>query len=312
MGASRPGGDLPQGSNYPQRRGLFIWLLVLGALVLLGIILFFLLRGCGTPGSEERGAGSSQGGDTTSSGEQNEQASGSGGGGSTAAGEQGAEEDGGEAAATAELAQAQGAGAASRLVDADGNPVGTAAFTEGPNGVGTNVTLEPGQQAVSPGEHGIHIHEKGSISPDFEAAGEHHNPSNAQHGFDNPEGPHEGDLENIFVNDDGSASYTTTDDRITLSGGQNSILDSDGSALVIHESADDYQTDPSGNSGDRIAAGIIRAAATGEATTAGSTTGRPLPSSGGLGLGKPSLLLPAAAMLVGLGVLGFSVLRRRS
>jgi superoxide dismutase, Cu-Zn family len=190
--------------------------------------------------------------------------------------------------------------------------VGTATFTEGPNGVGTNVTLEPGQQAVSPGEHGIHIHEKGSISPDFEAAGEHLNPSNAQHGFDNPQGPHEGDLENIFVNDDGSASYTTTDDRLTLSGGQNSLLDSDGSALVIHESADDYQTDPSGNSGDRVAAGIIRAAATGETTTAGSTTGRPLPSSGGLSLGKPSLLLPATAMIVGLGVLGFSVLRRRS
>ena len=318
MGASRPGGDLPQGSNYPQRRGgLLVWLLVLGALVLLGIILFFLLRGCGTPGSEERGAGS-QGGDTTSS-EQNEQASGNGGGGastasgggSTTAGEQGAKEAGGEAAATAELARAQGAGAAARLVDADGNPVGTATFTEGPDGVGTNVTLQPGQQAVTPGEHGIHIHEKGTISPDFEAAGEHLNPTDAEHGFNNPQGPHEGDLENILVNPDGSASYATTNDRITLSGRENSLLDSDGSALVIHELADDYQTDPSGNSGERVAAGIIRAAASGEATTGGRTTGGPLPGSGGVGLGEPSVLLPAVAMLVGLGMLGFSVLRRR-
>jgi superoxide dismutase, Cu-Zn family len=213
--------------------------------------------------------------------------------------------------ALAGIATAQGApGATAELQDTDGNTVGNATFTEGPNDVTINATLQPGQQAVEPGEHGIHIHEKGSISPDFEAAGEHFNPTNAQHGFNNPQGPHEGDLENLFVNDDGSASYTATDDRITLSGGENSILDSDGSALVIHKSADDYQTDPSGNSGDRVAAGVIRAAATGEATTAGRTTGGPLPSSGGLGLGEPSVLLPAVAMLLGLGVLGFSVLRR--
>ena len=210
------------------------------------------------------------------------------------------------------IATAQDApGAMAELEDTDGNTVGNATFTEGPNGVTINATLQPGQQAVEPGEHGIHIHEKGSISPDFEAAGKHFNPTNAQHGFNNPQGPHEGDLENIFVNDDGSASYTATDDRITLSGGQNSILDSDGSALVIHKSADDYQTDPSGDSGDRVAAGVIRVAATGETTTGGRTTGGPLPGSGGLGIGEPSVLLPAVAMLLGLGVLGFSVLRGR-
>jgi Cu-Zn family superoxide dismutase len=214
--------------------------------------------------------------------------------------------------ALAGIAMAQNTpGATAQLQDKDGNPVGNATFTEGPNGVTINATLQPGQQAVTPGEHGIHIHEKGSITPDFEAAGEHLNPTGASHGFNNPQGPHEGDLENIFVNDDGSASYTTTDERITLSGGQNSLLDSDGSAMVIHESADDYQTDPSGDSGDRVAAGVIRAAATGEATTGGRTTGGPLPGSGGLGLSEPSVLLPAMAMLLGLGVLGFSVLRNR-
>ena len=208
-------------------------------------------------------------------------------------------------------ALAQGAGTATaQLEDTDGNPVGDATFTEGPNGVTVNANLQPGQQGVEPGEHGIHIHETGEISPDFEAAGAHFNPTSAQHGFDNSEGPHGGDLENITVNDDGSAGYTTTNKEITLSGGQNSILDSDGSALVIHQSADDYQTDPSGESGDRVAAGVIRESATGESTVAGGTTSVPLPKSGGLT--TPSgLLLPAAALLVGSGVLAYAILRRR-
>ena len=114
----------------------------------------------------------------------------------------------------------------------------------------------------------------------------------------------------MVVNDDGSASYTTTTDAITLSGGQNSILDSDGSALVIHQSADDYQTDPSGESGDRLAAGVIRESVTGESTAAGGTTSVPLPKSGGLPT-LSGLLLPAAALLVGSGVLAYAILRRR-
>jgi len=207
------------------------------------------------------------------------------------------------------VAGAQGAGAVAQLEDTDGNPIGTAEFVEGPNAITVNVNLLQGQQAATPGEHGIHIHEKGDISPDFEAAGEHFNPTNAQHGFNNPAGPHAGDLEDMFVNDDGSASYTTTNNRVTLSGGQNSLLDSDGSALVIHEKPDDYQTDPSGDSGDRVAAGIIREVATGESTVAGGATSGPLPKSGGSI--TPSVLLPAAALLMGLGVLGFAVLWRR-
>jgi superoxide dismutase, Cu-Zn family len=208
-------------------------------------------------------------------------------------------------------ALAQGAGTATaQLEDNDGNSIGDATFTEGPNGVTINANLQPGQQGVEPGEHGIHIHETGEISPDFEAAGEHFNPTSAQHGFNNSEGPHGGDLENMIVNDDGSASYTTTTDALTLSGGQNSILDSDGSALVIYQSADDYQTDPSGESGDRVAAGVIRESATGESTAAGGTTSAPLPKSGGP-TSLSGLLLPAAALLVGSGVLAYAILRRR-
>ena len=113
-------------------------------------------------------------------------------------------------------------------------------------------------QGLEPGEHGIHIHEKGDITPDFEAAGEHFNPTGAQHGFNNPKGPHAGDLENITVREDKTADYSTATDRVTLaSGKENSLLDEDGSALVIHAKADDYTTDPSGGSGDRVVAGVI-------------------------------------------------------
>jgi superoxide dismutase, Cu-Zn family len=208
------------------------------------------------------------------------------------------------------VALAQGGGTATaELEDPDGNPVGDATFTEGPDGVIINANLRPGQQAVEPGEHGIHIHETGETSPDFEAAGKHFNPTSKQHGFNNSEGPHLGDLENITVNPDGSASYTTTNDQITLYGGENALLDSDGSTLVIHQSADDYQTDPSGESGDRVAAGVIREAATGETTapTGETTTGKTkLPSSGGA-----NILLPAAIGAIAVAVLGLDLLIRR-
>src|SRR5215213_6275727 len=207
------------------------------------------------------------------------------------------------------IAGAQGTNATAQLEDSNGNPVGSAEFVEGPNGLTITVNLQPGQQAVTPGEHGIHIHRVGSITPDFEAAGEHFNPTNAQHGFNNPQGPHGGDLENIIVNEDGSTSYQTIAPLVTLSGGENALLDSDGSALVIHAQADDYETDPSGESGDRVAAGVIREVATGESTAAGGTTSGPLPKSGGP-MPLPALL-PAAALVVGSGILAYAVLRRR-
>jgi superoxide dismutase, Cu-Zn family len=208
-------------------------------------------------------------------------------------------------------ALAQGAGTATaELEDTDGNPVGDATFTEGPDGVTINANLRPGQDVAGPGAHGVHIHETGEISPDFEAAGEHFNPTEAQHGLQNSEGPHGGDLEELTVNEDGSASYTATTDRITLSSGSNSILDSDGSTLIVHAGSDDQETDPTGNSGGRVAAGVIREAATGESTAAGGTTSAPLPKSGGPAT-LSGLLLPAAALLVGSGVLAYAILRRR-
>jgi Cu-Zn family superoxide dismutase len=161
-------------------------------------------------------------------------------------------------------ALAQGSPTATAVLrDSEGNRVGSAQFVEGPNGVTITVNITRG---IEPGVHAIHIHETADLSsPDFKSAGDHFNPTGAEHGFDNPQGPHTGDLENITVAQDGTANYRTVNDRITLSGGPNSILDADGSALVVHAMADDYRTndDPQsgpGMSGDRIAAGVIEAA----------------------------------------------------
>lgn len=166
------------------------------------------------------------------------------------------------------VAFAQGAvTATAELRDPQGTAVGTAEFVEGSGGVAINANITGG---VEPGEHGIHIHETGALTPSFEAAGDHFNPTDNNHGFENPNGPHAGDLENIVVGADGAVSYSTVNERVTLSGGPNSLLDGDGSALVIHAMPDDYATDPSGDSGDRVAAGVIEAA-TGLPETGGSS-----------------------------------------
>ncbi len=202
-------------------------------------------------------------------------------------------------AVSAGLAAAQVTGASAQLEDTSGNPVGTAEFTEGLEGVVINVNLQPGQNAAGPGAHGVHIHETGSVSPDFEAAGEHFNPTGAEHGLQNSNGPHAGDLEEMTVNEDGSASYQTISDRVTLTGGQNALLDSDGSTLIIHAGSDDQETDPSGSTGGRVIAGVIQESATGESTA--ENTGSGLPKSGGTN-GANILALAAFLGAAGLGI----------
>lgn len=184
--------------------------------------------------------------------------------------------------------------ATAELEDNEGNPAGTAELVETPQGVEITVNLTSG---VEPGVHGLHIHETGDLSSsDFESAGDHFNPTNAEHGFENPNGPHAGDFENITVNEDGTATYQTTNDRITLSEGPNSILDEDGSALVVHEMSDDYSTndDPQsgpGMSGDRAVAGVIEAGGSGEQ----------LPETGGISLAP--VATAALLILAGTGLL---------
>jgi len=142
------------------------------------------------------------------------------------------------------------------LLDAEGTVVGDATLTETEEGVVIQVTLREFMAAAS-GEHGLHIHAVGACTPDFQAAGDHFNPTAAAHGMENPAGAHAGDLPNVTVDTDGNAIYQATNTMITLAAGEGSLFDEDGSALVLHADPDDLATDPAGNSGDRIACGVI-------------------------------------------------------
>ena len=157
--------------------------------------------------------------------------------------------------ATAALAQGNGARHASAaLLDPAGNVVGEAKFTEDAAGkLHVNVKVE----GITPGLHGIHLHTVGSCSPTFAAAGGHHNPLARQHGLDNPSGAHSGDLPNLVVNGAGRGHLDAVSDRATLSPGPATLFDADGSSVIIHAAEDDQMTDPTGNSGGRIACGVI-------------------------------------------------------
>lgn len=109
------------------------------------------------------------------------------------------------------------------------------------------------------GIHGIHVHAVGRCDPaDFATAGAHLNPAAAHHGLENPAGPHAGDLPNVTVAPSGEAVVDLTTPRVSLTAnGSGAVFDADGSAIVIHAGADDQKTDPAGNSGPRIACGVI-------------------------------------------------------
>lgn len=141
------------------------------------------------------------------------------------------------------------------LKDSGGKDIGLARFTEGDNGL---VRVDVEVSGISPGLHGIHIHKTGNCSPTFASAGDHYNPLGKKHGLSNPGGAHAGDLPNLEVNDAGVGRLNATTDLVTISAGPTTLFDSDGSALVIHAGADDQVTDPAGNSGDRIACGVIK------------------------------------------------------
>ena len=139
------------------------------------------------------------------------------------------------------------------LKDAQGNEVGKATLTTTPSGVLISLDLT----AIPPGEHAFHIHAVGKCEPpDFKSAGGHFNPDSTKHGLMNPEGPHAGDMPNLHVPEGGKLQIEVLNPTVTLSA-ESALLDEDGSAVVIHAGADDYQTDPAGNAGDRIACGVI-------------------------------------------------------
>lgn len=148
--------------------------------------------------------------------------------------------------------------ATAELRDRTGKTVGTARLVGEPQGA---INLTVNVTGMTPGSHGIHFHAVGSCTPGdstaFAAAGGHHNPMGRKHGLENPDGPHAGDLPNIVVGADGSGTLETRTARATLRPGPTTLLDADGSALVVHAGADDQRTDPSGNSGARMACGVV-------------------------------------------------------
>ena len=139
------------------------------------------------------------------------------------------------------------------LRDAGGREVGQATLLQ----AGSNSRLTVTVSGMGAGQHGIHIHTVGRCDPpDFVSAGPHWNPTGRQHGKDNPAGMHKGDLPNLQVGTGGSGRMTEVLPDIPLG----TLLDVDGSAIVVHAAPDDYRTDPSGNSGGRVACGVLTAA----------------------------------------------------
>ena len=141
------------------------------------------------------------------------------------------------------------------ILNAERQKIGSAQVRA--SGRGVRIDVEVSQ--LTPGLHGIHIHNVGKCEgPDFTTAGPHLNPTSKKHGKDNPQGPHAGDLLNLQVNADGVGKATLLDSNATLGEGPNSLFHEGGTSLVIHADADDYKTDPAGNSGPRIACGVLQ------------------------------------------------------
>jgi superoxide dismutase, Cu-Zn family len=139
------------------------------------------------------------------------------------------------------------------LKDAQGKAVGNIVVWD----QGSGVALELHLHDLTPGEHAIHFHQVPKCeAPDFKSAGGHFNPDGKKHGFDSPDGHHAGDMKNFTVGADGKAEVRMEDADVTLKDGPHSLL-TNGAAIVIHAKADDYKTDPSGSSGDRVACGEI-------------------------------------------------------
>lgn len=136
-----------------------------------------------------------------------------------------------------------------------GKQIGTAVFEQTPNGVLITVDAD----GLPPGEHGFHIHETGVCDPaaGFKTSGGHFAPRGHQHGLKVAAGPHAGDMPNQYAGSDGKMHAVVLDPNVTLETGIDSLIDADGSALVIHAGADDYTSQPTGDAGSRLACAVI-------------------------------------------------------
>lgn len=156
--------------------------------------------------------------------------------------------------ALASLHAAPPVGASATIMNAKGKSIGIATMTETVDGI----VLQVNAKGLKKGDHGLHIHRTGKCdAPKFDSAGPHFDIANHQHGRDNPKGAHSGDLPNLSSGKRKMATAQAVIPGVALFGA-NGLLDSDGAAIVIHAGPDDYKTDPSGNSGGRIACGVFK------------------------------------------------------
>ena len=139
------------------------------------------------------------------------------------------------------------------LKDAKGASVGTATLSGSKGGVKIKGTFKN----LPPGEHALHIHSVAKCEPPFTTAGGHFNPDMKKHGLENPDGPHAGDMPNFMATAKGTAKVSLVNSHVNMDDDAHSIFANGGTALVIHEKADDLKSDPAGNAGARIACGVI-------------------------------------------------------
>ncbi|HXG50057.1 MAG TPA: superoxide dismutase family protein [candidate division Zixibacteria bacterium] len=157
----------------------------------------------------------------------------------------------------ASAAESSAATASAKLANAKGEQVGEATLTETPSGLLIRLALQANPPGLAPGEHGFHVHEVGKCEPPFKSAGGHFNPGKKKHGYHAKDGAHAGDLPNIHIPSSGGLTVEFLVPGLALTRGKNALLDADGSALVIHARGDDYRSDPAGESGDRVACGVV-------------------------------------------------------
>lgn len=146
--------------------------------------------------------------------------------------------------------------ATTQLLGPNGEMHGTATLTQLAGATSFHARVE----GLAPGTYAVHIHSVGKCEgPKFTSAGGHFNPTMKMHGKDNPMGPHLGDLPSVVIGAGGTGTVDFTVAGLQLVGGPTPLLDADGASVIVHAHADDYKTDPSGNSGDRIACGALAA-----------------------------------------------------
>ncbi len=159
--------------------------------------------------------------------------------------------------AAALLAAGGAQAATANIIGGEGTPIGSASLTPAPGGVLLRVEIEAG--GLEPGWHGMHLHSVGDCSDvgTFKLSKGHINYDEKEHGLLNPAGPDNADLPNIHAAADGSANAEMFTSRVSLEG-EPSLLDDDGSALIIHANPDDHMTQPIGGAGGRVACGVIK------------------------------------------------------